>query len=596
MGLLAPTLPDIELAEWRKKPYPERIKIQARHWAENGFGTPYGVYGLYIVKMAAYLVLPAWIISGSTPGLGTLGNIGEWWTEPIVFEKFVIFTILFELLGFGCGSGPLTMRFFPPFGSATYWVRPGTLRLPPWPDKVPFTSGDRRSIVDVLLYVGVNALLVWGLVADGVPGGPADSGLVDGTVVTAIVVSIAVMGLRDKTLFLAARSDQYWIMAIAFLFPMVDMIIAVKLIMVAVWWGAATSKLNHHFPYVVSVMLSNSPAVRPKALKRKLFTDFPNDLRPSLFAKFAAHTGTVIEYSIPLVLLLSTNPTLTLLALIGITIFHVFITSTIPAGVPLEWNLFVITSAWLLFGNYPAGGGYSLFDASSPLLVAALLVPVFAMIGIGNLKPEWISFLPGMRYYAGNWATGTWIMKPHVEDVLDEKITKSALTTKKQLMKIYDDDTSEFMMQKFVSWRSMHAHGRAHVGLLKHAVDDPDAYVVREGEFLCGALLGWNFGDGHLHDEQLVEAVQKRCNFEEGDLRVIMMEGQPAHRQEQDYRIVDAATGVIEEGVVKISDMTSRQPWLGDGASFPARVTNGGRRRSVSRPSATAAEGDMEPA
>jgi hypothetical protein len=593
MGLLAPNLPDMELSEWRKKPYPERIKLQTRHWAENGFGTPYGVYVLYIVKMAAYLLLPAWIISSSTPGLGTLGNIGDWWTEPIVFEKFVIFTILFELLGFGCGSGPLTMRFFPPFGSATYWLRPGTLRLPPWPDKIPFTSGDRRSVVDVLLYVAVIGMLVRGLIADGVPGGPADSGLVDTTVVLSIVVAIAVMGLRDKTLFLAARSDQYWWMAIAFLFPFVDMIVALKLIMVAVWWGAATSKLNHHFPYVVSVMLSNSPALRPKALKRKLFRDFPEDIRPSGFAKFAAHIGTVIEYSVPLVLLFSTDPLLTLLALIAITIFHVFITSTIPAGVPLEWNLFVITGAWILFGNYQGAAGYSLFDVSNPLLIAALLLPIFVMIGIGNFKPEMISFLPGMRYYAGNWATATWVMKPHVEDVLDEKITKSAKSTKKQLLNLYDDDTAEFMMQKFVSWRSMHAHGRAHVGLLTHAVENPDEYVVREGEFQCGYLIGWNFGDGHLHDEQLIEALQKRCNFAEGDFRVILMEGQPAHKQEQHYRIVDAATGVIEEGVVKVADMITRQPWPDEGEVLPIQVTSGGGRPAPSR---QVTYDDMEPA
>ncbi len=39
---------------------------------------------------------------------------------------------------------------------------------------------------------------------------------------------------------------------------------------------------------------------------------------------------------------------------------------------------------------------------------------------------------------------------------------------------------------------------------------------MREGEFVCNAILGWNFGDGHLHDERLVAAVQRRLNLATG--------------------------------------------------------------------------------
>lgn len=567
MGFLAPTLPDIDLIEWRKLPQLERIKIQVQHWGENGFGTPWGVFIFYVIKMAAYLAIPAWIISGSTPGLG---DIGTWWNEPIVYQKFVLFTILFEVLGFGCGSGPLTMRFFPPIGGFTYWLRPGTLRLPPWPNRVPLTKGDRRGVLDVVLYALVIGVLVWGLASDGVAGGTGSAGRLDWPILVAVVVSIALIGLRDKTIFLAARSDQYWLMAIAFLFPFVDMIIALKLIMIAVWWGAASSKLNHHFPFVVAVMLSNGPLIRSKWLKRKLFRQYPEDMRPSGFAKFAAHNGTVIEYSVPLVLLLSTNTLLTALALIVMTIFHLFITSTIPAGVPLEWNIFVILSAWFLFGHY-GGSEYAAWNATTawPYVLIAVIV---AGLVVGNFKQEWISFLVGMRYYAGNWATTTWIMRPGVEEKMDTAITKSAPMTKMQLLKLYDEDTSEFLMQKFSAWRSMHTHGRAHMGLIARAVDDPESYIVREGEFMAGALLGWNFGEGHLHNEQLLAAVQQRCHFAPGDLRIIAMEGQPPHKQEQTYRIIDAATGLVEHGTVQVADMTARQPWLDDSRTIPVQI------------------------
>jgi hypothetical protein len=121
----------------------------------------------------------------------------------------------------------------------------------------------------------------------------------------------------------------------------------------------------------------------------------------------------------------------------------------------------------------------------------------------------------------------------------------------------------------------MHVHGRALNGLLSRALDNEADYALREGETVAGALIGWNFGEGHLHNEQLVEAVQRRCGFEEGDLRVIVLEGQPIQTQKQWYRIVDAKTGLIEEGFVTVKDMLARQPWPEPGDEFPVHVIRG---------------------
>jgi len=75
------------------------------------------------------------LIAATTPGIGGLGDIGDWWTEPIVFQKVIVWTLLWEILGLGSASMALTFRFLPPIGSVLYWLRPGTIRLPPWPDK-----------------------------------------------------------------------------------------------------------------------------------------------------------------------------------------------------------------------------------------------------------------------------------------------------------------------------------------------------------------------------------------------------------------------------------------------------------------------------
>lgn len=49
-------------------------------------------------------------------------------------------------------------------------------------------------------------------------------------------------------IFLAARGEVYGALTVTFLFTGADMIMAAKLIFMVIWIGAATSKLNRHFP------------------------------------------------------------------------------------------------------------------------------------------------------------------------------------------------------------------------------------------------------------------------------------------------------------------------------------------------------------
>jgi len=337
MGFITPSVPDVDPDTWRTLPWRTRVQACSRHWAEHGFGTPYAVYLLYLLKIAVYIAAPAAIIS-LTPGLGGLGHIGEWWTQPIVYQKVIVFTLLFEVLGLGCGSGPLTGRFWPPIGGFLYWLRPNTIRLPPWPGKVPLTAGDTRTIVDVALYAIVLISGTWALLSPG-HGGPAtgggDVGLIDPMLVVPTIVALAVLGLRDKTIFLAARAEHYWLKLFVFFFPFVDEIAAFKIIMLGLWWGAATSKLNHHFPYVVAVMTSNNALLRPKMFswfKHMLYRDEANDLRPSWLPKLMAHVGgTTAEFIVPGVLVLLAGGQPWRWFLIGfMVIFHLNIISNLP--------------------------------------------------------------------------------------------------------------------------------------------------------------------------------------------------------------------------------------------------------------------------
>jgi hypothetical protein len=578
MGFITPDLPDVDPETWHARSAADRMQVVTRHWVEHGFGTPSAIYLLYVIKMAAYAAGAAAVIS-LTPGLGGLGRIGDWWTQPIVYQKLVVFTLLFEVLGLGCGSGPLTARFMPPIGGFLYWLRPKTIRLPPWPNDVPFTRGDTRTLLDVALYVVVLASGVWALLAPGHGGSvtsSGDVGLIDPLLVLPTIISLALLGLRDKTIFLAARGEHYWLKLVIFFFPFTDQIAAFKIVMLGLWWGAATSKLNHHFPYVVAAMTSNNPLLRGKPfnwLKRKLYRDPVDDIRPTWIPKMMAHVGgTTAELIVPAVLVFAGGDHPWRWGLIAfMVIFHLNIISNLPMGVPLEWNIFFIFSLFYLFGHY---SNIVIYDLNSPLLLAILMAALLVIPVVGNMFPQQISFLPALRYYAGNWASSVWCFRAGVEDKIEENVVKSSALTAKQIARLYDPSTAEIISDKARAFRSMHVHGRALNGLLPRALDNEQDYALREGETVAGPLIGWNFGEGHLHNEQLVEAVQRRCQLEEGDLRVIILEGQPIQSKKQWYRIVDAKTGLIEEGYVSVDDMLARQPWPEPGDELPVHPVN----------------------
>jgi len=582
MSFLAPTPPPFDLEEWKRKPHLARIKPLVQDWGENGFGSPTAVYLLYALKLLVYAGGALLAIS-TTPGLGSAGDFGEWWTEPIVFQKFALWTLLWEILGLGAGSMPLSFRFIPPIGGPLYWLRPGTVRLPPWPDRVPFTRGTRRTPLDIALYAAVLLTGIYLLFSAGSGAAGTDAGRMAPGGIALLLGLLALLGLRDKVSFLGARPEIYATLLAIGLFPLGQWVVAWQFVFLFIWWGAASSKLNRHFPFVVSTMISNAPLVGPRALKRRLWRDYPEDMRPSRLSAGLAHFGTVQEFGWPLLLITVDNDVVRTIAIAGMILFHLNITSMFPLAVPLEWNVFMIFGLLFLFGHY---GEVPLSTLDDPLPIATIAIACVGLPLLGNFRPDKISFLPSMRYYAGNWATTQWLFRKGsgAEAKLDTHIVKSAALVGEQVTRLYEDpELTEYLLNKGLAFRSMHSHGRALNALLPHAVDDVEAYDAREGELISNVVNGWNFGDGHFHGRQLLEAVQERCGFAPGEVRVIELESEAAGSGRQRYRIHDAATGLLEEGSVAVADMVERQPWLEESWDFPVAVS---RRVEDARPAA----------
>jgi uncharacterized membrane protein YkgB len=580
MGFTKPGLPDVDPDTFLQKPLMERMRILALNWGENGFGSPKMIHTVYIAKLVLLYAFGGVVIATLTSGLPAFWHVSEWWNQPIVYQKAILWTVLLEVIGIAGSWGPLAGKVKPMTGGILFWARPGTIRLRPW-KWMPFTTGDRRTWFDVALYVALLISVVVPLLSPGVHSDSLSrvmpentSGLVSPALLIAPIALLVAMGLRDKTVFLGARGEQYLPVLVLFtVLPFVDMIIALKLLIVVVWVGAGVSKFGKHFANVIPPMVSNSPSMPFKWIKRAHYRDFPHDLRPSRVADIMAHVaGTTVEIITPMVLLFSTNKWLTASAVALMVVFHLFIVSTFPLAVPLEWNVLFAYASIFLFLGFPAWDGYAVTDMSSPWLTALIVAALVFFPILGNFRPDKVSFLPSMRQYAGNWASAVWAFTPGAEAKLN-KVTRTAKNQVDQFVEFgYEPQWAEITMQSTIAWRTMHSQGRGLFSVLLKTLPDIDTRTVREAEFTCNSLIGFNFGDGHLHNEDLIAAVQREAAFEPGELIVVWVESQGWGSEVQHYKVIDAALGVIERGTWKVADAVAEQPWLPNGP-IPTQVT-----------------------
>ncbi|MFF3571985.1 DUF3556 domain-containing protein [Nocardia jiangxiensis] len=574
MGFKTADLPPVDAEEFLGRPFAERMRILALHWVEYGFGTAKMIHVIYLLKVGLLSVLAGVALATATSGVGPFWHVAAWWNQPVVYQKLVLWTVLIEALGIAGSWGPLAGKFKPMTGGVLFFARPGTIRLRPW-RRVPFTNGDTRTVLDVVLYLGFVFTLLAAIVLPGVPSESLSkalphntSGLINPMLLIAPIVLYTLCGLRDKTIFLTARGEQYLPALVFFAFlPFVDMIIAAKLLICVVWIGAGASKFGMHFGNVVPPMISNTPWLPAKWIKRLHYRNFPGDIRPSKAASFLAHVGgTTVEILTPLVLLFSTSHWLTLAGVVLMVLFHAFITATFPLAVPLEWNVLFGYLAVFLFLGFPNESGYGVVNFSSAWLLAVIVVALVFLPVLGNLRPDLVSFLPSMRQYAGNWASAVWAFAPGAEAKLNTLAHRPTDNQIDQLVAMgYPPEIAEITMQQTIAWRSMHSQGRGLFSLLHKHICDIDRWTIREAEFGCNSLIGFNFGDGHLHNLDLINAVQRRVEFAPGEWIVVWVESQPIHRGTQQYQVIDAALGVVERGTWQVRDAVEAQPWLPDG-------------------------------
>jgi hypothetical protein len=545
-------------------PFAERVRLACMTWAHASPNLP-SVMALYWIKYF-FPLIGGWAFWCSfNAGYPGFFSVGGWAFTADAFQKAVLWSTFWELAGFGCGWGPMNARFDPWFGGYRHFLRPGTTKLPLFRG-APLIGGDTRNWLDVVLYAATQLLLVRTLLASEVTPG----------LVLPLVFLIPAMAVLDKMLYLVCRAEHYFVVIVCLaLAPSQAVWIAgAKLTWCFIWFWAATSKLNRHFPSVIQGMMNNGPFF-PKLLKRSLFVHYPDDLRASRMAAAMAHMGTAVEFSLPFILVFSAgSPIATALGLLLMTGFHGFIAINNPNGMPVEWNILMIYGAYFLFGFHSDVPLATLGE--TPLLLAALLISLAVVPAIGNFFPARVSFLLSMRYYAGNWAYNIWLIRKGGAAKKLDRLTKASGDVFEQLAKFVPDPTQlEMAKAMMLVSRFMHFEGRPLLEALPVAVDDIENYEWHEGELMGGMVLGWNFGDGHLNGEQLLRAIQPQCGFEPGEVRVISIESQPLFDASMRWKVIDAASGVIAEGHTQLADYDDVQPY--PTGRFAAALTRGQR-------------------
>jgi hypothetical protein len=534
-------------ADWSRKGFAERVRMATSAYVLEGMAYPLATYGYHAAKLV--LFVGGWMFFASfTAGLGDPLALTSWMFEPIAFQKAFLWASLVEVTGFGCMSGPLGLKIWPPHTASLHFLRPGTTKLPPFPN-LPLLGGTTRSWLDVALYAALLASLVRALVQPEL----------ETHHFVPIVVLLLLCLLTDKTIALAARFEHHFAMIVAFTLAG-NWIAAAKWIQLAIWFWAGVSKLTVAFAYVVPIMTANNPLLKSPALRRRLFVNYPDDLHPSLLAKAMAHAGTFLEFAAPLTLFFVTEPgPLLWLGMLWVVLLHGFIISNLPIAAVFEWNVLSIYAAFFLFVGYPE---VSLYDVGSVPMAIWLLFGVLLLPLAGNLVPSKISFLISMRYYAGNWAWNAWLFRKGAERKLD-RLKRAAPLLREQQERWLTPEQAVRADAGFLAFRTLHLQGRILGMLLPRALDGRpfQDYVYADGETVAGSIVGWNFGEGHLADERLLRAVQEQCGFEEGELRVICVEAQPILGSTLHWRLNDAKTGLLAEGHATLDVLAKRKPW-----------------------------------
>ena len=294
-----PDLPPYPPERFLSAPFPERVRLVCRQWASQVNPTPPSVMALYWAKyLLVYIGGWAFFVSFDASYPGFLSPL-EWAFTGTAFQKAVAWSIFYELAGLGCGWGPMNGRFKPPFGGFRHFLRPGTTKLP----LVPGPARARRHPAHLARRRALRR-------EPAVPAARARRARAHARAAAAERRADPADGRADKTLFLAARAEHYY----------------VALVCIACRDGGRALDLGLQAGLVLHLVLGGDVEDQPSLPVRDHGDDeqravlpevaeaapvrvaFPTICGRRALAVGMARMGTLTEYAIPFVLAANEQP------------------------------------------------------------------------------------------------------------------------------------------------------------------------------------------------------------------------------------------------------------------------------------------------
>src|SRR6516225_18475 len=99
MGFTQPNFPPVDPDTFLQQPLMDRLRALSVSWAENGYGVARMVHALYIAKLVVFYALGGIVIATLTSHLPMFWHVTQWWSQPIVYQKAILWTVLLELIG-----------------------------------------------------------------------------------------------------------------------------------------------------------------------------------------------------------------------------------------------------------------------------------------------------------------------------------------------------------------------------------------------------------------------------------------------------------------------------------------------------------------
>ena len=149
--------------------------------------------------------------------------------------------------------------------------------------------------------------------------------------------------------------------------------------------------------------------------------------------------------------------------------FHLFILSTFPLAVPLEWNVLFGYATVFLFLGLPGLARLRRDQLSAALAARSHRGRPVVLPGPRQPAPGSGVFLPSMRQYAGNWASAMWAFAPGRRGQARTRSPGPPAIRSTSCVAPLRAPVADVTMQQTIAWRAMHSQGRGLFSMLMQA-------------------------------------------------------------------------------------------------------------------------------